>query len=175
MSFGQRDVAEQRVALADVFHGPGGVGLGEGALGLDLRGGRVPGRQQRLGEIRGRVDRPAPAVGAVPELLDPRQRLLEMAHRARRFAERQIVEADVDRGADLDVGVVDASGHVEALAIVLVSPPEVAQLLVEPAKGVDQPALEEGIVAVAGLAERVVELGQGFRVVAERDVGEAGE
>src|SRR5262249_57822531 len=97
------------------------------------------------------------------------------AHGARRLAELEIVEADVDRGADLDVGVVDPAAEVEALTIELVGSSEVAQLLVEPAQAVREPPLEEGVVALTGLAEGVVDHGQTFRILAERDVGEARE
>src|SRR5262247_2361906 len=102
--------------------------------------------------------RPAPAMRA-ERLAGALQRLLEERHRGLRPLEGEVVEAEIDEGADFDVAVFDAAADVETLAVHLDGTGEVAVLLPEPAIRVAHAREHEEILTLprqrAATGERV--------------------
>src|SRR5207244_11920622 len=92
--------------------------------------------------------------------LGPALRLLEQGEGLDRLPQMEIVEPEVDQGADLDIAVLDLLADVGALPVVVHRAAEVAQLLVQPPDGVLEPPDEELVVAVSRLREAVADDGQ---------------
>src|SRR5437773_134161 len=100
----------------------------------------------------------------------PALRLLEQREGLDRLPEMEIVEPEVDQGADLDIAVLDLFADVGALPVVLHRAAEVAQLLVQPPDGVLEPPDEELVVPILRLGETLVDHGQALGMIALGDM-----
>src|SRR5262245_6891914 len=83
----------------------------------------------------------------------------------------QIVEPQVDQGADLDIGNSNTLAKVSAVTVVLSGALESAQFLVQPAQSVGEPSHDERVIAVPRLGDAVVDRRGGLGVVSQPDVG----
>src|SRR5439155_21532236 len=103
----ERDLPAEQEEPADVLSRASGSGGRESALDRTQRLLVAAEREERTGDAEQEVDRPAPAVGA-EGLLGADERLLELREGLGRDPQVELVEAQVDARARLDVAVLDA-------------------------------------------------------------------
>ena len=171
----QCDLAADGQRARLVFARAGGPRLHDREVGLRARPAEIAAREEPLREIGGEVIRPPPAVGAEGVLVHADLRLLPEGDRPVHLTKVQVIEADVDERADLDVGILDPPPDVGRFAVELERAPEIAELLVEPPQRVQKAALDEPVLKLARAPQAALDGRPGLGELAERDLRQADE
>src|SRR5215475_12036773 len=119
----------------------------------------------QLGKSHEEPDRPPPAVRTKRFMDDPVEGWFEVRQGTHRLTQRQVVQTEVDDGADLHIGNTMSAPKVCALVIPLDGTGDSAQLTVKPPQVVLHAAQKEHVVPLVRLGQDLMRDAECLRIV----------